>query len=105
MSAPSGGFTADPELLQRVGAEIVELAQDVHGTASELSGQSTALAGTNDGFTCQQALVACERAWEQAMDALGSKLALDGDRVDLCGKDYANADAAAYESLQLDWTE
>ncbi|MGH4020616.1 MAG: hypothetical protein ACRDT0_15565 [Pseudonocardiaceae bacterium] len=104
MLAASGGFTADPRLLQQVGGEIVGLAQNVHATASELSGQSTALAGSNAGFACQQALVACERAWEQAIDAASARLALDGDRMVACGQDYARSEAAAFESLRLDWT-
>ncbi|MGH4020426.1 MAG: hypothetical protein ACRDT0_14560 [Pseudonocardiaceae bacterium] len=105
MTAPADGYTADPELLARTGREIVGLADEVHATASELSGESAALAGANQGFAAQRALTACEQAWEQAVDAIATRVALAGDLLDDNARRYASSEALVAESLALAWDQ
>lgn len=103
MPMPGGGYSVDPGLLSVVGGEIVRLADDVQATAAELSGESTALSGSNAGFTCQQALAGCEREWERAFDGVAARLALAGDLlVDNAGR-YAGAEDVAQHTLAVDW--
>ncbi|MCT2584025.1 WXG100 family type VII secretion target [Actinophytocola gossypii] len=90
------GMRVTPAELRTAGGNIVDIASEIQRTASELSGQTSAVAafGANGGFDTQAAARTLEGNWETAIDAIAARISLAGDTMDVNADTYASTEDA-----------
>jgi hypothetical protein len=86
------GYKVEPEDVRGAGDKVVDAADALHNNISVLDGTQDGGASANRGFACAAAAAQCETGWEQALRAIGGKIAVAGDTLSLNAASYAGTE-------------
>ncbi|APU12877.1 MULTISPECIES: WXG100 family type VII secretion target [Actinoalloteichus] len=98
----SEGFDVDPEALRGTGDGLIALADDIGASVGELSGESAALGGLNQGFEASTTLIDAESQWQAAVETLGARTAAGGGLLKENADEYSRLDEEARISFVLE---
>ncbi|AOS61633.1 WXG100 family type VII secretion target [Actinoalloteichus hymeniacidonis] len=98
----SEGFDVDPEALRGTGDGLITLADDIHASVGELSGESSALGGLNQGFESSTLLIDAESQWQEAVETLSARTSAGGGLLKENADEYLRMDEEARGSFVLE---
>lgn len=92
--------TVTPDLLSQTGNAIIGIGDTTHHNVEELVGAQQGDADTNVNWATTAAVTDCANGWEQALNVIGSRLAVAGDTMVVNASNYHATEASVATSFQ-----